>query len=89
MGDTTSKKTIMNFSKTYQHLKKNNRNFASIALNVKFPKAVLVLLLITVMCSGCSSDDESTSSEQSAYYLTAKVDGVDFPIGQGRRSFVL
>ncbi len=74
----------MNFSKTNHYLKKNNRNFGINALNVKCPKAALVLLLLSVTLNNCSSDDDSTSSEQSDYYLTAKVDGVDFS-----REFVL
>lgn len=42
-----------------------------------FSKAVLILLLIPAMLSSCSSDDDS-GSEQDGYYLTAKVDGVDY-----------
>ncbi len=42
-----------------------------------FPKTVLILLFIVALTS-CSSDDDSSGSEQSDYYLTAKVDGVDY-----------
>jgi len=47
-------------------------------LKILFPKTALILLLITVVISSCSSDNDSTGSEQGDYYLTAKVDGVDF-----------
>lgn len=47
-------------------------------LKILFPKTALILLLITVVISSCSSDNDSTGSEQGDYYLTARVDGVDF-----------
>ncbi len=42
------------------------------------PKTVLILLLLTATLTSCSSDDDSSGSEQGDYYLTAKVDGVNY-----------
>ena len=43
-----------------------------------FSKTTLILLLITTVLSSCSSDDDSTDSEQTGFFLTAKVDGVAY-----------
>jgi len=45
-------------------------------LKTMFTKITFILL--TLVLSSCSSDDDSTNSEQGDNYLTAKVDGVDF-----------
>ncbi|WP_033957412.1 DUF6252 family protein [Psychroserpens jangbogonensis] len=42
--------------------------------------AKIAFILLTLVLSSCSSNDDSTNSEQSNYYLTAKVDGVNFSI---------
>ncbi|TXE16950.1 hypothetical protein ES692_11405 [Psychroserpens burtonensis] len=41
-------------------------------------KTALILCSLTVVLSSCSSGDDSSDSEQSDYYLTAKIDGVDY-----------
>ncbi len=49
-------------------------------LKTTFLKTALILLIIVGVLSSCSSDDDNddTNQEQSNYFLTAKVDGVDF-----------
>lgn len=48
-------------------------------LKTILPKAALILLLLTVVLSSCSSDDgDDTNPEQTGFYLTAKIDGVNY-----------
>nr|WP_321229063.1 DUF6252 family protein [uncultured Psychroserpens sp.] len=47
-------------------------------LKTMIPKTTLVLILIIVMLNSCSSSDDTDASGQSAYYLTAKIDGVNY-----------
>jgi nitrogen fixation/metabolism regulation signal transduction histidine kinase len=42
------------------------------------PKTLLILLSLSIALTSCSSDDDSSDSDQSNYYLTAKVDGVNY-----------
>ncbi|WP_400075269.1 hypothetical protein [Winogradskyella sp. R77965] len=45
---------------------------------IKLTKTAFILLLIAILFNSCSSDDDAPSSEDSDYFLTAKIDGVDF-----------
>ena len=47
-------------------------------LKTIFQKTAVILLLLTVVLISCSSDDDSTDSEQTGFFLTAKVDGVAY-----------
>ncbi|MCL5128368.1 MULTISPECIES: DUF6252 family protein [unclassified Algibacter] len=67
----------MNYSKKNYELKKINRDNESKTLKILFSKTVVILILLTASLTSCSSDDDS-NADQSDYYLTAKVDGVNF-----------
>lgn len=47
-------------------------------LKTIFSKIALILILVTFVLSSCTSDDDSTDPEQTGFFLTAKVDGVDY-----------
>lgn len=44
----------------------------------KIMSTKIILILLAVVLSSCSSEDDSTSSEQSNFFLTAKIDGVNY-----------
>jgi len=41
-------------------------------------RRTITVLILTLTLTSCSSDDDASDSEQSTYFLNAKVDGVDF-----------
>ncbi|WP_432410668.1 DUF6252 family protein [Rasiella sp. SM2506] len=47
-------------------------------LKTRFHKIAFILLLVSIPFSSCSSDDDATTPEQTNFFLTAKIDGVDF-----------
>jgi hypothetical protein len=60
--------------KTFKTLKTTIMNI----LKTIVSKTAIILLILSIAVSSCSSDDDSSDSGQGDYFLTAKIDGVNY-----------